>query len=97
MNDPVAQVKPALETGLADLLTDMMEEDLEAAVFFAGILDSLRNATNEEALLEVFINLSTTAFRGFVFSEAMVARVDVVLEQAEHIAHAFTASADVRH
>ncbi len=76
---------------LEPLITAVIGE-LEAAdnaypmAFFTQILISLRATTDEEGLLQLFFTLSTTAFQGFVFSDAEAQRVDELLENCEQIA-----------
>ena len=48
---------------LADLLTHLLDtEQVEAANFFSKVFHDLNAVNGEEQLLEVFIELSTTAF-----------------------------------
>ena len=50
-----------------------------------------------EAKIELFIELSATAFQGFVFDDESWALTDDVLMYAEQIAEAFTADQDSPH
>jgi hypothetical protein len=68
-----------------------------AAAFF----DRLRRATDavedEPDLLEVFFELSTTAFQGFDFDPLAASLIDELLAYAEQVSHAFMASTENPH
>ena len=76
---------------LEPLVTAVIDE-LEAAdnaypmAFFTQILIRLRGTTDEEGLMQLFFELSTTAFQGFVLSATEAQRVDELLENCEQIA-----------
>ena len=86
---PVEQVLPELIGHTEKVVTGLKEDALDAAVFFAGILQELRAVESEADLIETFINLSTTAFQGFVMSDEQVRLVDGLLEHAERVAQTF--------
>ena len=89
-----AELRPKLER-LIGYLSDTNE--VMAASFFTNILVGLVNVKEEEQLLELFIELSTTAFQGFLFDEESWALTDDVLMYAEQVAQTFTASQDSAH
>ncbi|GIS18486.1 MAG: hypothetical protein CM15mP120_04020 [Pseudomonadota bacterium] len=60
----IETVKADLLPKLGDLLSHLLEtEQAEAASFFSKVFHDLSASNSEEQLLEVFIELSTTAFR----------------------------------
>ena len=52
--------------------------------------DSGETVEGEEQLLELFIELSTTAFLGIPFDEVALALIDDVLMNAEQVAQTFS-------
>ena len=96
--DPVAAVRTRLKPRFEALIAYLNETDeVLAASFFTGMLVSLLQADSEDALLAVFFELSATAFMGFQFDEQSWAMADHILEEAQHIAHTFSAPADNIH
>ena len=94
----IETVKTELKPKLERLILYLNEtNEVAAASFFTNILVVLTSLTEEEQLLELFIELSTTAFQGFVFDDVSWALTDDVLMYAEQIAQTFTASPDVPH
>ena len=88
----VESVKADLLPKLGDLLTHLLEtEQAEAANFFSKVFHDLNAVNGEEQLLEVFIELSTTAFLGIDFDDPALALIDEVLLHAEQVAAAFSA------
>ena len=88
----VDSVKSDLLPKLGDLLTHLLDtEQAEAAAFFSRVFYDLNAVTGEEQLLEVFIELSTTAFLGIDFDNAALALIDDVLMHAEQVAATFSA------
>ena len=76
----VESVKADLLPKLADLLTHLLDtEQAEAANFFSKVFHDLNAVNGEEQLLEVFIELSTTAFLGIDFDGPALALIDDVL------------------
>ena len=89
----VDSVKSVLLPMLGDLLTHLLDTDqAEAAAFFSRVFHDLNAVTGEEQLLEVFIELSTTAFLGIDFDNAALALIDDVLMHAEQVAATFSAN-----
>jgi hypothetical protein len=88
----VESVKADLLPKLGDLLTHLLDtEQAEAASFFSRVYHALNGVSGEEQLLEVFIELSTTAFLGIDFDGPALALIDDVLLHAEQVAAAFSA------
>ena len=85
----------SLNQSLIEYLND--QDEVLAAAFFTELLVHLQSATEEEELLSVFINLSSTAFMGFQFDNVSWALADSILLEAEQVAHAFTASGAQAH
>tara|TARA_X000000950_G_scaffold288114_1_gene403362 strand:+ start:1808 stop:2101 length:294 start_codon:yes stop_codon:yes gene_type:complete len=89
--EAIESVKQTLKPQVEDLLSHLnATEQNAAAAFFTQILINLTAADGEEQLLEVFIELSTTAFLGITFDEYALALIDELLLNAEQIAHAFS-------
>ncbi len=65
--------------------------------FFTALKIRLNDASDEVEVLNLFIELSTTAFQGFVFSPDEAAAVDQLLEACEQISHMMTAADDRPH
>ncbi len=90
--DAIDTVRNELRPQLEDLLTHLGNtEQIAAAAFFAQILMGLNKVEREEQLLELFIELSTTAFLGLEFDAAALTMIDDLLANAELIAQAFSA------
>ena len=67
------------------------------ASFFAGVNVRLQHMHDEADLAELFFELSSTAFRGFTFSDDQAALIDRLLLAAEEIAFALSAPDDTAH
>ncbi|MEE4282064.1 MAG: hypothetical protein V2I41_08970 [Pseudomonadales bacterium] len=89
-----SDLRPKLEK-LVGYLNETNE--VMAASFFTNILVALVQLTEEEQLLELFIELSTTAFQGFMFDDVSWALTDDVLLYAEQVAQTFTADDNQLH
>lgn len=90
--DAIDTVRNELRPQLEDLLTHLGNtEQIAAAAFFTQILMGLNKVEREEQLLELFIELSTTAFLGLEFDAAALTMIDDLLANAELIAQAFSA------
>ena len=88
----IETVKADLLPKLGDLLSHLLEtEQAEAASFFSKVFHDLSASNSEEQLLEVFIELSTTAFLGIEFDTPALALIDDVLMHAEQVAATFSA------
>lgn len=68
------------------------DEDAEALAFFGEIRRWIERAVGAEDLMGPFIQLATTAFRGFDLTPASHMAVDRILETAQALS--FTLSAD---
>lgn len=66
-------------------------DDLPIVAFFTGILHRAHAMQAEEDVLDLFFELSNTAFLGFQFSPALARVVDDLLAAAERIAFTMTA------
>jgi hypothetical protein len=67
------------------------------ASFFASLNVRLQHMDDEGDLAELFFELSSTAFRGFAFSDHQAALIDHLLRAAEEIAFALSAPDDNAH
>ena len=96
--DALSTIKDELKPKLESLIIYLNEtNEVAASSFFTNILVILAGLTEEEQLLELFIELSTTAFQGFNFDEVSWALTDEVLMYAEQVAHTFTAGSENAH
>ncbi len=96
--DPVDQARAEMEP-LLDRLCTLLEDEGESrpAEFFAQILGGLRNARDAEDLAGPFMQLSTCAFVGFVYSPAAALLVDRILECAQRMSMTLSAPEDSPH
>jgi hypothetical protein len=69
--------------------------DLPLRAFFTGILLQAEAMREEDDVLALFFELSTTAFLGFQYSAELAGAIDDLLAVAERIA--FTMTAPVEH
>ena len=88
------QLGPLVRQVLDDIDTDT--HPMEAS-FFAGVNVRLQHMHDEGDLGELFFELSSTAFRGFAFSDQQAALIDQLLRAAEEIAFALSAPDDTAH
>ena len=88
------QLGPLTRQLLAEI--DVDSSPMEAA-FFAGVNVRLQHMVDEGDLAELFFELSSTAFRGFAFSDHQAELIDQLLRAAEEIAFALSAPDDTRH
>ena len=101
MEKPSATVVQA-QTQLEPLLRDVIDQ-LDASgnawpmAFFTQQLLLLKGLSDDADLLNLFFELSSTAFQGFVLSEDEARVVDVLLARCEDMAHALSAPDDHPH
>ena len=76
------EILPRVET--LQRMAKSLDED-ERAGFFGAIADLLRRAEETPELMEPFMLLSTSAFRGFVMTAPEAILLDEVLERASHM------------
>ena len=89
--DAISTVKSDLKPRIEELLLHLnATEQIAATAFFTKILVDLDAVDGEEQLLELFIELSTTAFLGIPFDEVALALIDDVLMNAEQVAQTFS-------
>ena len=87
--DSVKQhLTPRLD-GLVAYLAELQHED--AHRFFARMQQNLLSLEHEEELLELFIQLSMTAFQPFQLDPVAASIVDDILAYAEQTSHTFSA------
>jgi hypothetical protein len=72
-------------------------DDLPVRAFFTGMLLQARAMRQEEDVLALFFELSTTAFQGFVYPDEVAEAIDELLAAAELISFTMTASDQLRH
>ena len=73
------------------------EGQSDQASFFARIRSGVQNAQDAEDLADPFMELSTSAFRGFLFSPSVELRLDEVLAIAQTLAATLSASGEKLH
>ena len=97
--DDAPTVTETARTALLPLFRTLDErlDDERAREFFAGIAASIENAGETSELMAPFMELSTTAFRGFTFDAETTLLVDRVLEAAQTIAAALSTGSDTMH
>lgn len=94
----IDSVRDHLAPQLHTLISYFIEQnEVNAAQFFTGILAQLNTIQYEEELLALFIELSTTAFHGFLFDDVSWAMTDEILAYSIEISATFTASANNPH
>ncbi len=82
----IESVKDTLRPKFEDLLLHLNGTDqMAAAGFFTKLFVDLNAVASEEQLLELFIELSTTAFIGISFDELALAQIDDILLTAEQV------------
>lgn len=88
---PVQAVKASLKPKFIKLIDYLNEQnEVLAASFFTDLLVHLNLANEEEELLSVFLQLSSTAFMGFRFDDISWQLADTILLEAEQVAHTFS-------
>ena len=88
-------VKEALRPKFEDLLLHLNSTDqMAASGFFTKLFVDLNAVASEEQLLELFIELSTTAFLGISFDELALAQIDDILMTAEQVSHTFSVTGE---
>ena len=80
---------------LCDAVRDAGEKD--QLVFFDEIRVQIEKADSVEQLLEPFMALSTSAFRGFSMNWESIAILDEVLETSSHISEILARGDDTVH
>lgn len=89
-----AELEPKLETLLMYL--DSVQ-DLPAHRFFTSIRNNLRGLEQEEQLLELFIQLSMTAFQPFMLDTFAAHLTDEILVYAQQVSEAYSADTGTSH
>ncbi len=91
----VDSVKGSLKPKFEDLLAHLNSTDQMAATgFFTKLFVDLNAVVSEEQLLELFIELSTTAFLGISFDEIALQQIDDILMTAEQVSQAFSVTGE---
>ena len=88
-------VKETLRPKFEDLLLHLNSSDqMAASGFFTKLFVDLNAVASEEQLLELFIELSTTAFLGISFDELALAQIDDILMTAEQVSQTFSVTGE---
>ena len=90
----VSQLDPLFEQVINTLDAN---DNAYPIAFFTLLRIQLNNAQAEVDLLQMFFDLSTTAFQGFVFSTAEAETVDQLLATCERISQTMTAGDHSQH
>jgi len=87
----IESIKSDLTPKFEDLLMHLNSTDqMAASGFFTKLFVDLNAVASEEQLLELFIELSTTAFLGISFDEIALDQIDSILMTAEQISETFS-------
>lgn len=97
-NNLVSQMSSQLDP-LFEAVIDQLdaEDNAYPMVFFTQLRIQLATATEELEVMQMFFELSTAAFQGFMFSPAEAEAVDALLAACENVSHAMTAVSDRVH
>ena len=96
--EAVDVIKAELEPRLNVLLLYLESvQDMQAHKFFASIANNLSALQQEEQVLELFIQLSMTAFQPFVLDPFAVHLTDDILAYAQQISEAYSADTGTSH
>ncbi len=91
----IDSVKNDLRPKFEDLLLHLNSTDqMAAAGFFTKLFVDLNDVASEEQLLELFIELSTTAFLGISFDDVALDQIDDILMTAEQVSQTFAVTGD---
>ncbi len=94
----IDQVKAQLRPRFLRVLRQLADEgEFNGIGFFTEALELLDSAEDEEGLIHMCINLSRAAFVGIAYSDTSWQLTDELLEDAQNIAHAFTADGSEPH
>ena len=91
----IESVKRDLTPKFEDLLMHLNEYRSDGGLrFFLKLFVDLNAVASEEQLLELFIELSTTAFLGISFDEVALNQIDNILMTAEQISETFSVTGE---
>jgi hypothetical protein len=91
----IDSVKNDLRPKFEDLLLHLNSTDqMAAAGFFTKLFVDLNDVASEEQLLELFIELSTTAFLGISFDDVALDQIDDILMTAEQVSQTFAVTGE---
>jgi hypothetical protein len=91
----IDSVKASLRPKFEDLLMHLNATDqMAASGFFTKLFVDLNAVASEEQLLELFIELSTTAFLGISFDEIALQQIDDILMTAEQVSETFSVTGE---
>ena len=81
---------------LLEQLVDLVraENEIEQAAFFVRIRDGIAHADDPDDLMGPFMELSTSAFRGYFYSPVATLLIDRILERAQTLSTTLSASDD---
>ena len=97
--DPIARAAKEQLTPLFDAVLEQFKADdaVFELSFFTLQYDALNRLKDDMDVAELFLQLSSVAFHGFDFSPEQAIKVDLLLAQAEQIAHALSADGNSSH
>ena len=96
--EAIKQVSEALKPKFEELISYLDEsQQVAASAFFTGLLVKLIAVKEEEHLLSLFMELSTTAFIGLEFDDFSVQLIDEILLHAEEVSATFAVDSSQTH
>ncbi len=96
--EAVKQVSEALKPKFEELISYLEDsQQVAASAFFTGLLVKLIAVQEEEHLLSLFMELSTTAFIGLEFDDFSVRLIDDILLHAQEVSATFAADSSQTH
>ena len=92
------QVSEALKPKFEELISYLDEsQQVAASAFFTGLLVKLIAVRQEEELLSLFMELSTTAFIGLEFDDFSAQLIDDILLHAQEVSATFAVDSSQTH
>lgn len=89
--DPVRYAKEELSPLLSSLCELIESEGADDQVrFFRGVLEGINRAVHPDHLADAFMQLSMSAFMGFVYSPHATFLLDLALEKAQHLSESLS-------
>ncbi len=96
--EAIKQVSEALKPKFEELISYLDEtQQIAASAFFTGILVKLIAVKEEEHLLSLFMELSTTAFIGLEFDDFSAQLIDEILLHAQEVSATFAVDSSQTH
>jgi len=98
MSQLIQQMTSQLDPLFAQVIDILDHQDnAYPMAFFTQLRIQLAGATEEADVIQMFFELSTAAFQGFVFTAEEADAVDVLLAACESVSHTMTANDNTAH